>query len=137
MTGYQRILFATDFSASADHALQWAAWLARQYGAEVHAVHVLALGADDAAEAQQAFPRHVPSSYDDVVKERRMVRALKAELGLVHEAREGHYDLLVLGTHGRSGLKHAFMGSVAERVVQLAPCPVLTVRQPGHDFEHP
>lgn len=137
MSSFKRILFATDFSESARHALDWAAFLARQYEGEVHALHVLALAQDDPAKAEKLFPQEVPASLDDVVKERRMVRALKPELGIIHEAREGSFDLVVLGTHGRSGFKHVFMGSVAERVVQLAPCPVLTVRQPGHTFEHP
>ena len=56
---------------------------------------------------------------------------------IVRFAREGSYDLIVLSTHGRTGLKHALLGSVAEKVVRKAHCPVLTVRAPGLEFEHP
>jgi universal stress protein A len=48
---------------------------------------------------------------------------------IVEHASAGHFDLIVMGTHGRTGLSHALLGSVAERVVQKAPCPVLTVRE--------
>ncbi|HWM86759.1 MAG TPA: universal stress protein, partial [Kofleriaceae bacterium] len=56
---------------------------------------------------------------------------------VVREAREGGFDLIVMGTHGRTGLRHALIGSVAEKVVRKAPCPVLTVRPPGQEFERP
>lgn len=134
---YKRILFATDFSESARHALSEGASLARRLGAEIHLIHVLALHDADPAVASDLLLSAVPPGAEDVVKERQVVRALRPELGIVHAAREGGYDLIVLGTHGRTGLKHVVMGSVAERVVQLAGCPVLTVRQPGHRFEHP
>jgi nucleotide-binding universal stress UspA family protein len=52
-------------------------------------------------------------------------------------AKDRHVDLIVIGTHGRSGLRHVLLGSVAERVVRKAPCPVLTIRHPEHDFVMP
>jgi universal stress protein A len=134
---YRRILCATDFSDQARHALGHAALIARAFDGEVHLVHVLALHQDDPVTVEKEMPKAVPPDLEDVVTKRETVRALKPELGLIGMAREGNYDLLVLGTHGRSGLKHVFLGSVAERVVQLAGCPVMTVRAPGHAFEHP
>jgi len=56
---------------------------------------------------------------------------------IIKKAREYKVDLIVLGTHGRTGLSHAIMGSVAEKVVRKAPCPVLTIRHPEHDFVMP
>jgi nucleotide-binding universal stress UspA family protein len=56
---------------------------------------------------------------------------------IVQYARSAHIDLIVIGTHGRSGLSQLLVGSVAERVVHHAPCPVLTVRQPEHEFVIP
>ncbi len=56
---------------------------------------------------------------------------------IIRYAREKKIDLIVLGTHGRSGLKHVLLGSVAERVVRKAPCPVLTIRHPEHEFVMP
>ena len=58
-------------------------------------------------------------------------------LAIVEYAKDHAIDLIVMGTHGRGPLAHLMMGSVAERVVRLAPCPVLTVRHPEHEFVHP
>ncbi len=77
----------------------------------------LARGSESSPEARTYFPpqRVGPHEY----------------LSLVERAKRAAIDLLVLGTHGRTGLEHALMGSVAERVVRKARCPVLTVRPPG------
>lgn len=56
---------------------------------------------------------------------------------IIDYARENEIDLIVIGTHGRSGLMHILMGSVAERIVRKAPCPVLTVKPEGHQFVMP
>jgi nucleotide-binding universal stress UspA family protein len=56
---------------------------------------------------------------------------------IIDYAREHEVDLIIMGTHGRGALGHILMGSVAERVVRLAPCPVLTVRHPERDFVQP
>ncbi|TVL94946.1 MAG: universal stress protein, partial [Candidatus Kuenenia stuttgartiensis] len=56
---------------------------------------------------------------------------------IIRTAKECNTDLIVLGTHGRTGLAHVVMGSVAEKVVRKAPCPVLTIRHPEHDFVSP
>ena len=58
-------------------------------------------------------------------------------LAIVGYARDARVDLIVMGTHGRGAMAHLLMGSVAERVVRTAPCPVLTVRHPEHDFVLP
>jgi nucleotide-binding universal stress UspA family protein len=58
-------------------------------------------------------------------------------LEIIHAARTEAVDLIVLGTHGRTGLAHVLLGSVAERVVQKAGCAVLTVRHPDRRFKHP
>ena len=56
---------------------------------------------------------------------------------IVRYAREKDVDLIVMGTHGHTGLAHVLVGSVTEKVVRKAPCPVLTVRHPEHEFVHP
>jgi nucleotide-binding universal stress UspA family protein len=130
MPALRKILHVTDFSPSARPALYHAARLARAFGGEVHVLHVLVLGADDPVTAQQDLDGLVPEDLADVVTERRLTRAIQAEVGIVHEAQRGHYDCVVMGTHGRGAVGHALLGSVAERVVQHAPCAVLTVRDP-------
>jgi nucleotide-binding universal stress UspA family protein len=56
---------------------------------------------------------------------------------ILSQAKEGRFDLIAMGTHGRTGVAHLLLGSVAERVVRTAPCPVLTVRHPEHEFALP
>ena len=58
-------------------------------------------------------------------------------VSIVRYAKEHQIDLIVLATHGRTGISHALIGSVAEKVVQMAPCPVLTIKHPEHEFAMP
>ena len=134
---YERILVPVDFSPSTPRVLEVAGALALAYGAKLEVLHVLALNEADAAMAEAELPRCVPAALGPCVASRRTARAISAEIGIIHAAREGRADLVVMGTHGRSGLSHVLIGSVAERVVQLCSCPVLTVRRPEHVFRKP
>ncbi len=136
MAAYRRILVPLDFSEASARALDAGVAFARAFDAELHVLHVVPLNGLGEREAEAELSRAAPASLDDVVRSRRTVRALAPELGIVEAAR-GAADLIVMGTHGRSGYRHVMIGSVAERVVQLAPCAVLTLRQPGHTFVHP
>jgi nucleotide-binding universal stress UspA family protein len=60
-----------------------------------------------------------------------------AAFAIVDYARDNEIDLIVVGTHSRRGLEHVVLGSVAEKIVRMAPCPVLTVHHPEHDFVQP
>jgi len=131
----RKILFATDCSESARAALEVAAVFARKFDARIHAVHVTPLHEPDPEQSEKRLAEAVPAAFDDVVDERRLVRAVSPELGIIHEARDTHCDLIAVGTHGLTGLKHVLLGSVAERVVQLAPCSVLTHRAGDVTFE--
>jgi len=71
------------------------------------------------------------------VKARGLMRVGAPFLEIINAAQSEHADLIVMGTHGRSGLAHVLMGSVAERVVNKAPCAVLTIRHPDRKFKHP
>jgi nucleotide-binding universal stress UspA family protein len=139
-----RILVPTDFSPQAEAAMQYALDLARQSGAAVHLLNVvedpLAAGVwsselytaeiaelhvNLARDAEQRLRTCVPRDTGLVTTEVRRGRAATEILGT---AREWNADLIVMGTHGRTGIAHVVMGSVAEKVVRLAPCPVLTLR---------
>ena len=147
MPKMQKILFPTDFSDCAQQAMNHAIFLAEQYGAELHLLHAVVLH-DDLKDALQSFPE----AEDMYARVERLARSRAAELLaphrsdtlVVHEvqrrgvaaaevildyARQEAVDLVVMGTHGRRGLGRLFLGSVAEEVVRLAPCPVLTLRQ--------
>ena len=148
MTRITRILVPTDFSTTADAALDYAYVLAERFGAPIELLHVL----DDpfvadgmAAEAYISEAPVLRSAMLREAQERLRHRAATRE-GVPHidtevlfgngartiaeYAAERGVDLIVMGTHGRTGFAHLLLGSVAERLVRTAPCPVLTVRHP-------
>ena len=142
----QKILVATDFSSTADSAEKLAFQLARLLGAELHLVHVRVILEDPLmAEEQQLEMERLMSSADDATQaafargrpgepgisvETHLVRSISAAEAIVEIASEIDCDLIVMGTHGRRGIKHMLLGSVAENVVRSVDIPVLTLR-PG------
>ena len=157
MIALKRILVATDFSEPSAVALMYGRELARQFDADLHVLHV----ADDLGSRIAGLPAgyagdlgRLQSDLEEAAREqinglvtdddrrrlcaKAVVRTSLAPAETILEyARDAKIDCIVLGTHGRTGLKHVVMGSVAERVVRAAPCPVLTVRHREHDFVVP
>jgi nucleotide-binding universal stress UspA family protein len=136
-----------DFSDTSAVAVQYAVELARNFGARLYVLHV---GDHAVNEFEEEFPIGLEDALADRVRER-LLRIVtpqeKAELNpefavrpgtpapeIVQYAIDQDIDLIVMGTHGRGFVGHALMGSVAEKVVRTAPCPVLTVRIPSHWF---
>jgi nucleotide-binding universal stress UspA family protein len=143
-----QILVPVDFSEYSQAALHYAAELARPLGAEVDVLHVseapifvpygstIDAGVSDPSlidmflrRSEQALREFVA----DAAKRGDVVRGSRTEMGspaqaITDFAKTNGYDLIVIGTHGRSGISRALLGSVAERVVRLARCPVLSVR---------
>jgi nucleotide-binding universal stress UspA family protein len=155
MLSIKKILFPTDFSPPSEHALQFARELAEKFDAELHVLHVLEdvapmvgdpgmmvdLSDKYLAEARQyaqrglqALPGERGPRAGRIVRE---IRDGSPFVEIVRYAREAGIDLIVIGTHGRTGLKHLLLGSVAENVVRKAACPVLTVRAPQQEFALP
>src|SRR5262245_58602641 len=139
MATIQRILVPIDFSASIQDTLVSAREVAEQYRAELHVLHVVPsprlpprLGADAEGPLRNARDRveHLTQAAAlgraPVARE---VRAGQPWAEIVGYAREKGIDLIAMGTHGRTGVAHVVMGSVAEQVIRHAPCPVL-VRRP-------
>jgi universal stress protein A len=143
-----RILVPVDFSAHSDRALRYAARLAGQLGASVELLHVvenIPYGA-----FSEVYVPNIPDLMQEMVNDgvQRLTSLKTARFphgadvetivfvghpasAIVDHARAGGFDLIVMGTHGRTGLSHIFLGSVAEQVVRAAPCAVLTVRETG------
>jgi nucleotide-binding universal stress UspA family protein len=150
MTGhFTRILVPTDFSAPSNGALALARTLATTFGASLHLVHVLddpfvtAAFAPDAyapppAGLRESWLRGAEALLDQQMppEEQAQFHTTRAVVfgqparAIVDYATEHGIDLIVMGTHGRGGMAHLLVGSVAERVVRTALCPVLTVREP-------
>ena len=122
----RQILLATDFSESSDAAARVARDYACHFGARLHLLHVVWTGAD------KAMPPLLSTLADELRRDVPVLTAVETGSPAVqilrYAARHG-IDLIVLGTHGRTGVSRALLGSVAERVVRTAPCPVLTVSQ--------
>jgi nucleotide-binding universal stress UspA family protein len=139
MLTIRTLLHPTDFSDYSDNALQLACALARDHGARLVLLHVattsmvtysegaLPLDADRIAaeEREQLNKLRVP---DPGLRVERRFAEGDAALEILRVAKEIGADLIVMGTHGRTGLERLLMGSVAEQVVRDSPCPVLTVK---------
>ena len=159
MPTFNKIIAATDFSEDSERALQYAEEVARKFGAEIIVLHVdqplapvmltpeFGPGLDTGAMgriaeeqrllAQRELDKIVGRLRDGGLKARSLLRVGAPFLEVINAAQSEAADLIVMGTHGRSGLAHVLMGSVAERVVQKSPCAVLTVRHPDRKFKHP
>jgi nucleotide-binding universal stress UspA family protein len=150
----QKILLPTDFSSYSAAATPYASELAMKFDAELHLLHTLELhpasmpGYAEILTIPQYFSEYRAAAEKNLASVldpkwsvgRRVVQAViegSPKVEIVQYARKQNIDLIVLATHGRSGLAHLIMGSVAETVVRTAPCPVLTVRPEGHQFVMP
>ena len=143
---FKRILVPTDFSPPSDAALEYARDVASRFGASLHLLHIV----EDpyrAAFAAEVYVPEVEGLRDELIADSiarlsdrlrssdlRELRATPAAVigtpawSIIEYATAHEMDLIIMGTHGRGGMSHLLMGSVAERVVRTAPCPVLTVR---------
>jgi len=150
----QKILLPTDFSTYSATATKYACELATKFDAELHLLHTLdfhltptpAFGMGLALhsyvnESRAAAEKSLAAVLDPKwVPGRTVIQAVvegSPKLEIIRYARTKEIDLIVLSTHGRTGLAHVLIGSVAENVVRTAPCPVLTVRPEGHQFVMP
>lgn len=140
MITVKRILVPTDFSETSDAALNYAIDLALTFRARLFLVHVPGeTGVNFEADFPMVqFENATRERLETLVSPRDMI-TLRPEYALrlgtpadeiVRYAGSREIDLIVMGTHGRSGVAHMVMGSVAEKVVRTAPCPVVTVRHP-------
>jgi nucleotide-binding universal stress UspA family protein len=127
---YRRILVPVDGSASADYALEQAIALAREHAATLKIVYVDGVEeiSRQIVEVAAAKARNAGLQPDSGL----LVKLPTEEIGdvILQEAASWTADLIVIGTHGRRGLAHALLGSVAEKVIRAANVPVLVVRRP-------
>jgi nucleotide-binding universal stress UspA family protein len=146
MIAMKNVMVATDFGEAADAALRYGRELAGRFGATLHVVHVVEtsyvgvgvetyvpLLPDVDGELDETARRRLNGLIESAGNGPRMIPAVLPSsvpsVAIMDYARDHDIDLIVMGTHGRSGFAHLVMGSVAERVVREAPCPVLTIKQ--------
>jgi nucleotide-binding universal stress UspA family protein len=150
MAEIKKILYATDFSENSKWALTYALSIAQKYDAKIYIIHViqqptypLGMYAEISFDAMDKFNRNISD-----VTEKEMKNLCEVEMQgfknyesmtingtpfieIIRTAKEKEVDLIVVGTHGRTGLDYVLFGSTAEKVVRKASCPVLSVRLPG------
>jgi nucleotide-binding universal stress UspA family protein len=147
MLTLNRILCPTDFSLPSEAALDTAIELARRFGADLEIFHAQDMPAYVFPDGVLPMSPEILASLErssatelNRLAERARVAGLRVTTAsvfgasyveILRRAEETHADLIVMGTHGRTGLAHVLLGSVAERVVRRAKCPVLTVRSPS------
>ena len=154
MVALKRILVATDFSEPSAVALAYGRDFARSYGAQLHVLHVVEdvvmrytpevgfalpqLQQDLEQAARREFEKLITEDDRRTLDVVTMVQtSLNIAEAIARYAEEQKIDMIITGTHGRGGVKHFLIGSVAERVVRTAPCPVLTVHSHERDFIAP
>ena len=147
------ILVAFDFSETSKNALTYGQNFTRSFGSRLHVLHVADVIATSAAQFYPEGPGDPEAKAVEIGTKQLRAALTAAEAGpnvvctvrvspspanaICEYAKEVHADLIVMGTHGRSGVSRFLMGSVAEHVVRLAPCPVLVVRPGEHEFVLP
>jgi nucleotide-binding universal stress UspA family protein len=148
---WQRILATTDFSRFGNMAVSYAHSLAEKFGAELHVLHVAADATAAATVHGTAGTFEPDDPHDrrrdwlaDLLGESGSIRRVDVvQLGtdvadkIIQYARAQDVDLIVMATHGRSGLAHWWLGSVAEKVIRSAACPVLALRPAEEDLAPP
>jgi len=155
MINLKKLLFPTDFSPFADHALMYALSFAKEYEAKLYVVHVI----EDLTHVSyfEVFQVPMPANFMEDMEARTKAQmdellaqdnfaGIDAE-GLIRRgvpfveilktAAELEVDMITIATHGRTGLQQMLFGSTAEKVVRKAPCPVLSIRHPEHEFVMP
>ena len=155
MIALKSILVATDFGEASGAALAYGRELARTFGATLHVLHVaddvyVRLGGDAymavLPELQRDLEVAAQKQLDELLIDNdpvplpvksAVLTSSATAAAIVQYAHDLDIALIVVGTHGRGAMAHLLMGSVAERVVRSASCPVLTVRHPEHDFVMP
>src|SRR6266446_6499506 len=142
ITPIRKIMVPTDFSSRSDHVIQYAAMIAKIFKARILLVHVIepfTYSVNDMLNVLDHFTalKTIAQPLLDNARKRLLKKALAVETALLtgvpyreilQKSRRARVDMIVMGTHGRTGVEHLLLGSVAEKVVRLAACPVLTVR---------
>jgi len=154
MSEIKKVLFTTDFSEISNHALPYAIKMAKIFNAELVMLHAVTLYEHDPNDPGHRFPslqsycaelrQAADSRFQVCIEEigdagvkirKAVVQGISPHAAILDFLRdEGGVGLVVMSTHGRSGLSHVLLGSVTENVIRYSPCPVLVVKNPEHEF---
>ncbi|MCF6148562.1 MAG: universal stress protein [Candidatus Kuenenia sp.] len=154
MITVKKILFPTDFSPCAKHALTYALSLATLFKAKLYIIHVipkmnipisaggvmyptLKIYKDMEENAKKKMHHLIPKRFLDQIEVENIIVRGTPYVEITKNAKKYNIDIITIATHGRTGISHTLIGSVAEKVVRKAPCPVLTIKHPEHEFVIP
>jgi len=150
---FEKILCPVDFSEFTDEILAYAVNIAKRFDSELHLIHVIPnlnyftpyesfLTPENLVAIERNIEGEVGKDFDNITKKldlpfKRIVKTGVTFVEIIDYIKDQGIDLVVMGTHGRSGIEHILIGSVAEKVVRKSPCPVLTVRPKDKAFKMP
>ncbi len=150
---FKKILCPVDFSQFTQDVVNYALDLAKKYGAELHIMHVVPnmtyftpyesfLTPENLVAIEKNIQDEVERNFTKLLKEdkvptKRVIKTGVPFVEIIDYARSESIDLIVMGTHGHTGLEHILIGNVAEKVVRKSPCPVMTIRPKGKQFKMP
>jgi universal stress protein A len=150
---FEKILCPVDFSEFTDEILAYAVNIAKRFDSELHLIHVIPnlnyftpyesfLTPENLVAIERNIEGEVGKDFDKITKKldlpfKRIVKTGVTFVEIIDYIKDQGIDLVVMGTHGRSGIEHILIGSVAEKVVRKSPCPVLTVRPKNKAFKMP
>ena len=152
MISLKKILCPIDHSDCSKEALKYAVSFAMKEEAKLLLLHIIDIRSFN--EELDAISKQIPDEetfeqlrvklldcIPEAIRDDMDVEAIVIQgipfVEIISTAKEKEIDMIVIGSHGRTGISHMMLGSVSEKVVRKAPCPVLTVRQPGHEFVMP
>jgi len=150
---FKKIICPIDFSAFTEEILAYAVNIAKKFEAELHLMHVTPnlnyftpyesfLTPENLVAIERNIEKEVDKDFEEVCKNidipiKKVTKTGVTFVEIIDYIKEEAIDLVVMGTHGRSGIEHILIGSVAEKVVRKSPCPVLTVRPKSNAFPVP
>jgi len=150
---FKKIVCPIDFSEFTDEILKYAVNITKKFNAELHLIHIIPnlnyftpyesfLTPENLVAIEKNIEKEVEKDFERVTKNidvplKKIVKTGVTFVEIIDYIKEEDIDLVVMGTHGRSGIEHILIGSVAEKVVRKSPCPVLTIRPRGRKFSMP
>lgn len=150
---FKKILYPIDFSEYTEEITGYAISIAKKYNSELHLLHVIPnlsyftpyesfLTPENLTAIEGNIEKEIEKDFDKAIKKidipvKKIIRTGVTFVEIIDYVKEENIDLVVMGTHGRSGIEHILIGSVAEKVVRKSPCPVLTVRPKNLIFHMP
>jgi len=150
---FKKILCPVDFSEYTENIVNYAVEIAKKFNSELHLLHIIPnlnyftpyesfMTPENIIALERNIEKEIEKDFDKISKKidipfKKVIKSGVTFVEIINYIKEESISLVVMGTHGRSGIEHILIGSVAEKVVRKSPCPVLTIRPEGKTFTMP